>query len=115
METTVAYQKNTGPVQVLQGTGAGISELNPEQINSAGKLDHFPVTCDRCGQPLVFSDLVGKHEGSVFVVKGYRCPACRHKVGTSRIKNANRSYIPFDWKLISISGCGRFPGRGDIS
>jgi hypothetical protein len=81
MESATAYQKNTGPVQALQGTGAGIIESKSEIIKSIPSFAKFPDRCDACGGPLHHEDLTGKIKGNLFFVKGYSCPRCRHKVG----------------------------------
>lgn len=114
MQTAVVYQKNTGHVQVLHRTGAGIDESNADQINAAAGLPSFPVSCGSCYGPLSHEDLIGLYQGTIFTVKGYRCPACGHAVGVNRRKNANRSHIPFNWKRIDMPNKGRFEGRGDI-
>lgn len=64
MKAVLAYPKNAGPVQVLQGTGAGTGVLNAEQINAAVKFDHFPDSCSECGSPLSHEDLIGKFHGT---------------------------------------------------
>jgi len=103
-----AFPKNAGPVQVLQPTGAGTIVSNPSNIKpSQVKFDHFPETCDACGNPIRHEDLIGKYGTSVFEVKGYSCPACRHKVGSVYYKNGRDSVVPFDWKKIHIPRCGK--------
>lgn len=110
MEAVTAPQKNAGPVQVLHRTGAGIEVLDSEQI----KLDHFPIICEKCSGLLCHSDLIGLHLGTIFIVKGYRCPACRHTVGQNKRENANKTHVPFNWIRIEMPNKGRFDGRGNV-
>lgn len=102
----IAIQKNAGPVQVLQGTGAGTGVLNAEQINAAVKFDRFPDSCSECGSPLSHEDLIGKFHGTIFKVKGYICPTCGHKVGKIHQKNFRTSTVRFNWKRLDTARTG---------
>lgn len=105
MSTAAALPKSAGPTQVLNSTGPGKNESQPEHINSA--LRKFPETCDACGEPLRHEDLIGNYGHSVFNVRGYSCPACGHKVGKVFYKNRRDSTVPFEWTRLHIPRCGK--------
>jgi hypothetical protein len=111
METAVAYQKNTGPVQVLHRTGAGTEEMICDQKNPAVRFDSFPASCPACFGTLKHEALIGKYQGNLFHVKGFVCPHCNLKVGKIFLKNCRDSTVRFNWQRMEIPRLGTI-GRG---
>jgi hypothetical protein len=111
METAIAYQKNAGPVQVLQRTEAGTEETTCDQKNPAVRFYSFPDRCPACFEPLKHEDLIGKYQGNLFLVKGFVCSHCDHKVGKVFLKNCKDSTVRFNWQRMEIPRLGTI-GRG---
>ena len=112
METAarrISHEDFTGPVQGLQPTGSGISsQVTFKKIKQAVPgFEHFPEQCGKCNERLSHADLLGHHAGTIFIVKGYICPACGHTVGTKVTKTANTSHTPFDWTRLRMPRAGK--------
>lgn len=52
--------------------------------------------CDLCGHELGIDDKLGKYEGPVFKVLGYKCPSCGHTLRKEKILDT------FNWKALNI-------------
>ena len=102
----IAIQKNAGPIEEFIFQGIGTDELKSEEIKD-GILQKFPESCGACGSPLAHGDLIGQYRGTFFVVKGYICPACGHKVGKIHMKNCRNSVVRFDWTRLEIPLSGK--------
>ena len=100
--------KNAQPKSVaLSQTTTSKERANPEKLYEKIKpAGLFLVACGSCGSALNHADLIGRYDGPIFHVTGYKCPACRHTVGRITRKNSKGSTVPFQWQRIVLPRSG---------